>query len=88
MPVRVLPPGAVLTEDAGFRQAPYQRQDPLVPDALAYFFLKSSAFFSITFFILLNILYELIPYTITESGSLYIFFFLRLSLSMLLGILL
>lgn len=53
-----------------------------------YFFLKSSAFFSITFFILLNILYELIPYTITESGSLYIFFFLRLSLSMLLGILL
>lgn len=36
MPVGVLPPGAVLTEDAGFRQAPYQRQDPLVPDALAH----------------------------------------------------
>ena len=36
VPVRVLPPGAVLTEDAGFRQAPYQRQDPLVPDALAH----------------------------------------------------
>ena len=30
------PADAVLTEDAGFRQAPYQRQDPLVPDALAH----------------------------------------------------
>ena len=30
------PADAVLTEDAGFQEAPYQRQDPLVPDALAH----------------------------------------------------